>query len=466
MEAILSELPFISVVVVNYNGAHFLPACLQALERQTYPRSRYEVILVDNASTDGSLELLRRDYAWVSVLDNQANLGFAGGNNAAFSRARGEFLVLLNNDTQAERGWLEALVQAALEHPTAGLVTGHLILLHDQVELSLVCPTFTPPGDGRNLGVQVFAVESGAAWGVVQFLDGFYGKEAHPSEGAFRWTQGSATLGIPLPPGMGDWRLRLRLACPRPDARPVTLRLSSAGGVITEWRVGATPEDYEALMPAATRGLAQPVEQNTGSVVFYNGASRDRGTYVQGGEVLYETSQGRFAQDEEVFAACGANLLIRRELLDEIGGFDADYFMYYEDTDLSWRARLRGWKVLYAARAAARHVHCGTTQEWSPDFIRLTERNRLATLFKNASPHQAWRGWVGYLWRVLRIMMAAGFALLRGDRSWRALAVQARLHLRVLAELLAWLPGLLRKRREVRRLRRLPYTEIEPWFQP
>ncbi|MDD5467468.1 MAG: glycosyltransferase family 2 protein [Anaerolineales bacterium] len=465
MEEILSELPFVSVIIVNYNGAHFLPTCLEALRRQTYPGERFEVIVVDNASTDGSLEMLRRDYPAVILLANQANLGFAGGNNAAMELARGQFLVLLNNDTQAEATWLEALVQAALAHPEAGLVTGHLVLFYDQLEVFLECDTFTPPGNGRALGVQVFQVESGAAQGVVQYLEGFCGSETQPTGEAFRWTQGRARLGIPVPPGEGAWRLQMRLASPRPDSQPVKVRLSHPLGVAAEWDVSGTAP-FEAHMPAATRRLGKAVEQNTGSVLFRSGASRDRGTHVQGSQVIFETDDGRYTQDEEVFAGCGANLLLRRELLDEAGLFDTDFFMYYEDTDLSWRVRLLGWKVMYAAKAVVRHVHCGSTREWSPAFIHLTERNRLATLFKNASPGQALRGWLGYLVLVARLALLATGSLLRGDPAWRSQASQARLHLRVLGELLAWLPSLWRKRRSIQLKRRVPFQQIESWFLP
>ena len=77
------ELPFVSVIVLNYNGAHFLPTCLDALRLQTYPAERFEVIVTDNGSTDNSLPLLKRDYPWVRILENGRNLGFSLANNAA-----------------------------------------------------------------------------------------------------------------------------------------------------------------------------------------------------------------------------------------------------------------------------------------------------------------------------------------------------------------------------------------------
>src|SRR5918912_3580484 len=97
----------VSVVIVNWNGARLLPACLDALLAQTRPAD--EVVLVDNGSTDGSVELVRRGYPGVMVLPLEDNLGFAAGNNRGIAASRGELVVTLNNDTIPSPGWLEQL---------------------------------------------------------------------------------------------------------------------------------------------------------------------------------------------------------------------------------------------------------------------------------------------------------------------------------------------------------------------
>ena len=97
----------VSIVIVNWNGAHLLPACLAALDRQT--RRADEVIVVDNASTDRSLALLGERYPWVGALPYPVNLGLAGGTNAGIARSRGDVIVTLNNDTIPAATWLEAL---------------------------------------------------------------------------------------------------------------------------------------------------------------------------------------------------------------------------------------------------------------------------------------------------------------------------------------------------------------------
>jgi GT2 family glycosyltransferase len=115
-----------SVVIPNWNGAHHLPTCLESLRRQTYPH--IEVILADNGSTDGSLELLARDYAEVQVLALGENRGFAGACNAGMQAAQGAFVVLLNNDTETDPRWLAEVIAAFERHPETGIVASKMLL--------------------------------------------------------------------------------------------------------------------------------------------------------------------------------------------------------------------------------------------------------------------------------------------------------------------------------------------------
>jgi len=118
--------PSISVIIPNWNGAQHLPTCLAALRRQTY--RDFEVIVVDNASTDGSRELLARDYPEVRLVALPENRGFTGACNAGLRAARGELLILLNNDTEADPGWLAAIADASARHPEAGLIASKIML--------------------------------------------------------------------------------------------------------------------------------------------------------------------------------------------------------------------------------------------------------------------------------------------------------------------------------------------------
>lgn len=116
-------LPLCSVIIVNYNGKHLLGGCLTAVLSQAY--DRFEVIVVDNASTDDSAGYLEKNFPAVTLIRLPANAGFAGGNNEGVRHARGDLIVLLNNDTIVAEGWLQALVDAVAPAPIA--IAGSLI---------------------------------------------------------------------------------------------------------------------------------------------------------------------------------------------------------------------------------------------------------------------------------------------------------------------------------------------------
>ncbi len=457
--------PLVSVIIVNYNGAHFLPTCLDAVLRQSYPSERYKVVVCDNGSSDGSVELIETQYPAVEILEYSRNLGFATGNNAGIQASRGEYVVLLNNDTVADPEWLASLVAVADHDPRAGMVTGRLLLFRDQLPVEILADAFQTEPGSATLGVQVFQADCEVPGGVYQYLEGFHGWENCQDGLRCRWSAERALMGVPVPPGGDGWMLRMRLAAPRPDGRDVRVRASVGGTKIAEWRLsGAQPVDCQAALPASARELAKPLVQNAGALIFRDGSGRDRGTWVRDCEVLYETDEGQYDQAEEVFAGCGASLLIRREMLDEVGLLDDDFFMYYEDIDLAWRARLRRWRVFYAPQALVRHVHCGSSGEWSPLFSYLVDRNRLAMVFKNGSPAQIVRAWAKYGGEAVANAMRLAVSPVVRDIGWRATARRAFLQWRVIARLAVWLPGLWRKRWLIQRSRLAASDEIDVWF--
>jgi len=121
-----TPIPLVSIVIPNWNGVHHLPTCLESLRCQTF--RDFEVIVADNGSTDGSLELLARDHPEVRVLTLGENRGFAGACNAGIKSAQGEFVVLLNNDTETDPHWLDEIVAAFQRHPEAGIVASKMLL--------------------------------------------------------------------------------------------------------------------------------------------------------------------------------------------------------------------------------------------------------------------------------------------------------------------------------------------------
>src|SRR5688572_30653151 len=121
--------PLISVIVVNWNGRDLLPACLESLDKQTWPNM--ELIVVDNGSTDGSRELLA---GWAEHRQNTrvillpTNTGFCRGNNVGFSHARGEWVALLNTDAVVEPDWLAELVRHGDLHSRIGMLASKILL--------------------------------------------------------------------------------------------------------------------------------------------------------------------------------------------------------------------------------------------------------------------------------------------------------------------------------------------------
>jgi hypothetical protein len=238
----------ISAIVLNYNGRRWLARCLDALAAQQGAPA-FETIVVDNASTDGSAELVRDRYPGVRLIEIGSNRGFAGGNNAGARAAGGRWLAFLNNDTVAASDWLQRLHAAAIAHPDCALVTSRIVRMDAP-------GTLDSAGDGY--------IRAG---------------------GAFKRGQG---------------------------------------------------------MPLAA-----------------------------------------YARSEEVFGACGAAFTIRRDLFEELGGFDETFFMVYEDVDLSYRARLRGHRCWYAADAVVQHAGSGTLGRVSPAAVFYGQRNLEWTWIKN-----------------------------------------------------------------------------------
>lgn len=123
----LTGLPSVTLALVNYNGRAHLGPCLDAIAALDYPRDLLEVVCVDNASTDGSRELLASRYPWVKVLAQDTNLGFSPAVNLAAELGTGTLLALVNNDMRVEPGWLRALV-AGFDRTTGHVCVAGTIL--------------------------------------------------------------------------------------------------------------------------------------------------------------------------------------------------------------------------------------------------------------------------------------------------------------------------------------------------
>jgi GT2 family glycosyltransferase/glycosyltransferase involved in cell wall biosynthesis len=293
----------VSIIIPNYNGEKYLGDCIDSLHRLDSPRETYEIIVVDNASSDNSVEFICSNYPDVVLIQAPENLGFARGCNLAIENSSGEYIILLNNDTIVDRNWLKELVVVADCDKDVAIAGSKLLFKHDPKKIQNAMSFLTDRGDGGDVG-------------------------AH-----------------------------------QPD-------------------------------------------------------------------------EGQYDTNREVMAVCGASMLIKRSLIEDIGALDEDFFAYYEDTDLCYRARLYGKKIIFAAKSVVYHVHAGTSEEWSPFFTFLVFRNKLLLHLKNSPVDFLLKVLFLYGWQVINE------ALLKG--------VNRKTHLRVLASFAVKCPIFLLKRLYVR----------------
>jgi len=159
--------PSVYVLVLNCNGASWLERCLSSLAGCSYPR--LSIVLVDNASTDGSVDLARRISPGLEILRNPVNLGFCEGNNVGISYAleRGaDYIALLNNDTYCEPDWIERLVEVGEAEPSIG-VLGPVQLVFDGAEFNTWTDSALP-----HLLESLRANDRAGAWSPVEWVEG------------------------------------------------------------------------------------------------------------------------------------------------------------------------------------------------------------------------------------------------------------------------------------------------------
>lgn len=324
----------VSVVVVTWNRRELLRSCLQSLKRQQW-KQPFEVIVVDNASDDGSAEMALQAFGAepgfrLRLIRNQDNRGFCAANNQGFAASTSELVAVLNNDAEAEPHWLAALTEAFHERPDIGMAASKILVYED------------------------------------------------------------------------------------------SKRIDKAGHLI-----------------------------------YPDGQNRGRGTG--------ELDNGQYDRMEEVLWPDGCAAMYRRAMLDQIGGFDEDFFAYADDAELGLRARIAGWKCLYAPQAVVRHHRGATLGVRSARRLELIERNRVLLAAKLFPWSLLWLNAGYYLMRLAAGFWAAlrnrgevsrypgvrgkfrvGMALLKGD-------IQA----------LGMLPRMIGKRRSMDRIRKLSPRQVK-----
>lgn len=143
--------PAVSVIVPSMNGRQFIGDCLSSLERQR--AKDFETIVVDNGSTDGSVEYVKQAFPWVAaVVANQSNLGFARACNQGIGSSRGDLIALLNNDTEADVAWIEEMVSAAQRSPDAGMFASKTLFFDRRDTIDTAGHLIYPDGLNRGRG--------------------------------------------------------------------------------------------------------------------------------------------------------------------------------------------------------------------------------------------------------------------------------------------------------------------------
>lgn len=339
-------LPVVSVVVVNYNGRHHLEPCFNSLIKQDYPVDRLELILVDNASQDGSLELMAERFPTVKIIHNSTNKGFAPAVNQGARAATGQYVALINNDAYADPGWIKEMVTMA---------------------------------------------------------------EARRDEGVI-------CVGAKMLDWYGD-------------------RIDFVGGGVNFYGMGNQ---------------------------FFHDQPTDA---VQ-------------VTPHPLLFACGGAMLCDQQVFVETGGFDEDYFAYFEDVDFGWRLWVLGFQVWLCPDAVVYHRKHGTSNVmYAHQINTLFERNALLTIIKNydADHLQRMLG-VSLLLMIGRSLMLSGGAINRkefdlrqrdaSDGAYEMQVPKAMMsQLAALQDILETFPDVWQKRQQIQARRSRADAEILPLFK-
>ncbi|MEX2256557.1 MAG: glycosyltransferase family 2 protein [Acidimicrobiia bacterium] len=424
-------------MTLNFNGGALTVDCLEHLRTTDWPDDRLELVVVDNGSNDGVVDLVRSRWPEVRVVASATNRGFAGGMNLGLDRLDDiDYVALVNNDLTVDDGWLAPLVDTLESDPTLGAACPKILFATRFLEVEIETSTSRRGrGDHRALGVRITGIEIGGGdvIGGVQWWQGFWGPEASsPSDPVSQWSSGHAVLRVPI-----------GLDAPVPPTLRVRIQGATAGTAVL--RAGGAPKTLHLTTEPAWCEVDigdEPIEviNNAGSVLNADGYGADRGYLAR--------DDGTFDTPADVFAWCGAAAVLSTRYLSDIGLFDERLFLYYEDLELSWRGRDRGWRYRYVPDVVVRHVHSATTGEHSQLARYQNERNHLLVLALHAPPRTLLRA------AGRSLLVTASYArrdllspALRGDRPSAGIV---RDRVRAFGGFLRLLPAIARERGRTR----------------
>lgn len=437
----------VRVVVLNFNGGEDTLRSLRHLRALDWPAAELQLVCVDNGSTDGSVEAIRAELPEVEIRSVGSNEGFPANNHALRDLDGVRYVALVNNDAFVEADFLAPLVEALDDDPALGAACPKILLAPRFAEVVVEAPRFVPSSsDSRTLGVMLRGamVDGRSVWGDAHTGHGGGGREAD-HEGTFEWLAPSAVVRLPVAPG-GSGTATLLVRAPA----PCEIKVDGGFGPVSVPLGAGTTEVTVALGDNSIDVL-----NNVGSVVFTDGAGADRG--------WLEDDRGQYDEPAEVFAWCGGAVLLRPEMLADVGLFDERFFLYYEDTDLSWRGQARGWRYRTVPTSRVRHLHAASSGEGSEVFAYHVERNRLLMLVKDAPARTALEQVVRYL------LITASYArrdvvrpMVGGHRP-RPTIVRRRL--RAFAGFLRLLGPMVGARRHLRQRQLVADRDLQGWWQ-
>lgn len=369
---------FVSIITVNYNGLKFLDRFLNSAVNLNCSKNLYEIIVVDNASNDGSVDFVKRNYPEVRLVESNKNLGFGGGNNLGIKNSSADFFLLVNNDTLLDKDILNNLIdcyQKLNRGNRLAAIACKMVLYDWYIPINISEARFEESriyGENNSWSKSPLNVTYDSG---VSFLDEIF----LPIE-----YQIKHEIGVTLT--LLRWR-RNKFSIKVGSKNPTEESFESKNDV---------KKVHFSLSKKDILDERVDLIQNAGNFLFRDGFGRDRGTIVCRDKQFYEPDLGQYDKPEFIPAFCGAGVLINKRAIRDIGFFDEDFFMYYEDDDLSLRMRKAGWKIGYCPKALIRHVHTATSKEWSDFFIFHTERNRLLLVSKHWPYVIVLREWLKY----------------------------------------------------------------------
>ncbi len=382
--------PFVSIIIVNFNGCQLLKECLPALMQINYPKSKYEIILVDNNSWDDSVD-------YVTVHFPKVRLIKANSNNLGLQHARGELIALLNSDVKVDSNWLKYLVLASLD-PQVGLVSSKLLLATPFIELEINSDSvskseldnstdFSP----RGVRIEDIVCQTEELSSLVWYKSGFYDEEL--SRSMLRSTRGQSKVLLPFANSSEKETYLITahgFSSTKNLSTFITISLGQSLLVNHEELKANQVKQYKLnISRRQVKSKFIWLVQNAGNNILRSGLGKDRGSLIKKTKYarfeFYEEDSGYFNQSVQLLAICGASCLIKKEVIDQIGFLDGYYFMYYEDLDFSLRAWKMGWNIVYEPRSVVFHNHRSTTKNNSDQVFMSTliERNHLLFTFSH-----------------------------------------------------------------------------------